>query len=376
MNKTLKVMCFILFALFAGINTIYAQGQSPTGLVVDENGQPMIGVQIKIEGTTVGAITDVNGNFTIKAQKGNILLFSYVGYEQQKITYKGEKVLAIKMLPSTEMLEDVVVIGYGKQKKNSVVSSINAIGPKELSVSSSRNMTNNLAGQVPGLIAVQRSGEPGYDNADFWIRGQSSFKGGTNPLVLVDGVPRQMQDIEADEIESFTLLKDAAATAVYGAEGANGVILITSKRGNSQKPKISFRAEGTILEPTRLPTFMNSVETLNLYNEALNSYFSPIYGYFWRAIAKTNRLSPHSFGIAVDLNPDKGPYWQWSKLRPHPLQKTFPSAIVSLFEDNGFIWGGKWEHFDLMHFEYRPELIIKAKKLRAQANGEKPEDAS
>ena len=80
--------------------------------------------------------------------------------------------------------------------------------------------------------------------------------------------------------------------------------------------------------------------------------------------------------IAVDLNPDKGPYWQWSKLRPHPLQKTFPSAIVSLFEDNGFIWGGKWEHFDLMHFEYRPELIIKAKKLRAQANGEKPEDAS
>ena len=101
--------------------------------------------------------------------------------------------------------------------------------------------------------------------------GQSSFKGGTNPLVLVDGVPRQMQDIEADEIESFTLLKDAAATAVYGAEGANGVILITSKRGNSQKPKISFRAEGTILEPTRLPTFMNSVETLNLYNEALNN---------------------------------------------------------------------------------------------------------
>ena len=102
MNKILKVMCFILFALFAGINTIYAQGQSPTGLVVDENGQPMIGVQIKIEGTTVGAITDVDGNFTIKAQKGNILLFSYVGYEQQKITYKGEKVLAIKMLPSTD----------------------------------------------------------------------------------------------------------------------------------------------------------------------------------------------------------------------------------------------------------------------------------
>ena len=211
MNRILKITCLVLFAIFAGVNMMYAQEQSPTGLVVDENGQPMIGVQIKIEGATVGAITDVDGNFTIKTKKGDVLLFSYVGYEPQKLVYKGEKVLAIKMLPSTEMLEDVVVIGYGKQKKNSVVSSITAIGPKELSVSSSRNMTNNLAGQIPGLIAVQRSGEPGYDNADFWIRGQSSFKGGTNPLVLVDGVPRQMQDIEADEIESFTLLKDAAA---------------------------------------------------------------------------------------------------------------------------------------------------------------------
>ena len=176
MNRILKITCLVLFAIFAGVNMMYAQEQSPTGLVVDENGQPMIGVQIKIEGATVGAITDVDGNFTIKTKKGDVLLFSYVGYEPQKLVYKGEKVLAIKMLPSTEMLEDVVVIGYGKQKKNSVVSSITAIGPKELSVSSSRNMTNNLAGQIPGLIAVQRSGEPGYDNADFWIRGQSSFK--------------------------------------------------------------------------------------------------------------------------------------------------------------------------------------------------------
>ena len=98
---------------------------------------------------------------------------------------------------------------------------------------------------------------------------------------------------------------------------------------------------------------------------ALSDFFSPIYGYYWRLIAKTGRLSPHAFGIAVDLNPDKGPYWQWSTLRPHPLQKTFPAEIVGLFEENGFIWGGKWEHFDLMHFEYRPELVIKARKLES-----------
>lgn len=268
-NKVLRSICFILFLLSFGLNSVFAQVHNTTGLVVDENGQPLIGVQIKLEGTTTGVITDVDGNFSISAKKGDILLFSYVGYESQRITYKGEKILAIKMLPNTELLDEVVVIGYGKQKKNSVVSSITSIGPRELAVSSSRNLTNNLAGQIPGLIAVQRSGEPGYDDAEFWIRGISSFKGGTTPLVLVDGVPRAMSDIETDEIESFTLLKDAAATAVYGAEGANGVILITSKRGNSQKPKISFRAEGTYLSPTRMPKFLNSVESLLLRREAL-----------------------------------------------------------------------------------------------------------
>ena len=289
----------MLLILLCGINTAYAQDQSATGLVTDENGEPMVGVQIRIEGTNTGVITNIDGNFSIKAQKGNIMTFSYIGYEPQKVTYKGEKILAIKMLPNSEMLQDVVVIGYGQQKKSSLVSSINSIGPKELSVSSSRNLTNNLAGQIPGLIAVQRSGEPGYDNADFWIRGVSSFASGaaTSPLILVDGVPRAMQDIETDEIETFTLLKDAAATAVYGAEGANGVILITSKRGSSQKPKISFRAEGTTLSPTRLPKFMNAVETLNLYNEALNNEGAP-------SVRTSEEIAKYGPGADRDLYPD------------------------------------------------------------------------
>ena len=307
MNKILQVTCFILFTLFAGLNT-YAQGQSTTGVVLDENGEPMIGVQIQIEGTSTGTITDFDGNFTLKAKKGDVLVFSFVGYEDQKITYKGEKVLSVKMNPSTEMLEDVVVIGYGRQKKNSVVSSINSIGSKELKVSASRNLTNNLAGQIPGLIAVQRSGEPGYDDAEFWIRGQSSFKGGTTPLVLVDGIPREMSDIEADEIESFTLLKDAAATAVYGAEGANGVILITSKRGSSEKPKISFRAEGTFAEPTRLPKFMNAVETLSAFNEALNNEGSA-------SVRTAEEIALYGAGADRDLYPDTD--WLGTMLRDY-----------------------------------------------------------
>src|SRR5699024_2113373 len=130
-------------------------------------------------------------------------------------------------------------------------------------------LSNAFAGQIPGIISVQRSGEPGYDQAEFWIRGISSFAGGTSPLVLVDGVPRHMNDIEADEIESFTVLKDAAATAVYGAQGANGVVLITTKRGRVQKAKISYRGEVSYLQPTRTPRYANAYDYLSIYNEGL-----------------------------------------------------------------------------------------------------------
>ena len=185
------------------------------------------------------------------------------------------------------------------------------------------------------------------------------------PYPLEPERPDFTPDEEPGRIRCYPLLK-----ALYGADqrSVERGIVRTLFGG-----KIKVRLAAPAAEAFQR---IDTAWRLRPADPELNSYFSPIYGYFWRAIAKTNRLSPHSFGIAVDLNPDKGPYWQWSKLRPHPLQKTFPSAIVSLFEDNGFIWGGKWEHFDLMHFEYRPELIIKAKKLREKANGEKPEDAS
>lgn len=241
-----------------------------SGLITDGNGDPVIGATVTIQGTTTGTSTDLDGKYTLQVAEGNVIEVRYLGYNTEERKIKGEKTLNFRLMESSVGLEDVVVIGYGRQKKESVVSSINTITTKELKVPT-RNLTTNLAGQIAGLIAVQRSGEPGYDNAEFWIRGQSSFKGGTNPLVLVDGVPREMADIEPDEIETFTLLKDAAATAVYGAEGANGVIIITSKRGMVQKPRISFRAEVNNMTPTRLPDFLGSADFLSLYNEALNN---------------------------------------------------------------------------------------------------------
>lgn len=249
--------------------------QKIKGVLTDENGDPIIGATVIVKGTTNGAFSDMEGRYEIDAPIGAVLEYSYLGYntEERKIK-NGQSSINIRMLEASVGLDDVVVIGYGRQKKNSVVSSINSIKAKDIKLPT-RNLTNNLAGQVAGLIAVQRSGEPGYDNSEFWIRGVSSFKGGTSPLVLVDGVPRNMNDIEPDEIESFSLLKDAAATAVYGAEGANGVILITSKRGTTSKPRISFRGEGSVMQPTRLPGFLGSADFLNLYNEALRNEGKP-----------------------------------------------------------------------------------------------------
>ena len=220
-----------------------------TGLLTDADGNPIIGATIAIKGTTHGVTTDVNGRYILNnVNESDIIEFRYIGFNTEEKTYKGEKNINIRMMEASVGLEDVVVIGYGQQKKESVVSSLNTIGPAELNVKQ-RNLRNTLAGQIAGVIAVQRSGEPGNDAAAFYIRGQSSYAGGTSALVLVDGVPRSMDDIDVDEIESFTVLKDAAATAVYGAEGANGVVLITSKRGKTQKTTVNVSAQYSIVCP-------------------------------------------------------------------------------------------------------------------------------
>lgn len=216
---------------------------------------------------------------------------------------------------------------------------------------------------------MQRSGEPGYDSSEFWIRGVSSFKGGTTPLVLVDGIPRDMQDIEADEIESFSLLKDAAATAVYGAEGANGVILITSKRGQSQKPRFSFRAEGTILTPTRLPEFMDAPSMMSLFNEALTNEGSPI-RYAPELIQK------HASGEDPYLYPNVN--WIDELLRDHTFNQRYTLNIRggsskaryfvsgAFFQENGIFKGNSGEEYDnnigLKRYNLRSNIDFDASK--------------
>ena len=264
--------------------TIYQKGDATqqqgnklqvSGIITDTKGESIIGASVKIKGTSNGVISDMDGRYTLSVTGQNaILVVSYIGYTTNEVKIDGRRNINIALHEDNKALDEVVVIGYGQQKKESVVVSMSSVKPSEISAPT-RNLTNNLAGQVSGLIAVQRSGEPGYDDAEFWIRGISSFAGGTSPLVLVDGVPRKITDIEPDEIETFSVLKDAAATAIYGAEGANGVVIVTTKRGKDEKPRISFKTEHSISSPQRLPKFVGSAEHLSLFNEALHNDGEP-----------------------------------------------------------------------------------------------------
>lgn len=238
-----------------------------SGEVKDELSNPIPGVTVAVVNGTIKTSTNNQGKYSIEVDPTDTLEFSYIGYKKQYIAVRNKVDINITLEPNQGSLDEVLVVGYGKQKSSQLVSAISTVKGEQLQLPG-RSLQNGLAGQVAGLFAVQRSGEPGYDNAEIWIRGISSFAGGTGALVLVDGVPRKISDISPEEVETFTILKDASATAIYGAEGANGVILVTSKRGKNQKTNIELRADYNLNQPTRVMSFLGSADFLRLYNEA------------------------------------------------------------------------------------------------------------
>ncbi|MCS3554195.1 MULTISPECIES: TonB-dependent receptor [unclassified Sphingobacterium] len=284
------------------------------GSITDSLGNPIVGASVQVKNQPkIGTATDQNGKYLIEVPSGATLIFKSIGFVTKEITNVTSNRLDVVMIEDRLGLEEAVVVGFGKQKKESVVSSISSVKGESLRFPT-RSLSNSLAGQVSGLIAIQRKGEPGYDNSEFWIRGVSTFAGGRSPLVLVDGVPRAMNDIEPDEIETFTVLKDAAATAVYGAEGANGVVIITSKRGTVQKPVISFRTEHSIASPTRLPEFVSSSQYLRMYNEALkNDGEAPVFS--------DELIANYDNNIDPDLYPNVN--WLDVMLRDHTASQRY-----------------------------------------------------
>ena len=240
------------------------------GTVIDELGEPMIGAGVLVKNTVIGVVTDLDGHYTLTidaAGGGGILVFSSLGYDDQEIPVNGRTRIDVQMQLQTTSLDEVVVVGYGTQKRESVVGSIATIDAANLKVPSAQ-LSTGLAGQLAGVVAVQSSGMPGQSQANFYIRGVSSFQGTVTPLVLVDGVERDIDLVDTDDIASFSILKDASASAVYGVRGANGVILITTKKGDVGRPKVNLRSETGITQPLIMPRFVNSEQFATMYNWA------------------------------------------------------------------------------------------------------------
>ena len=249
-----------------------------TGQIVDENGESLIGAIIQEIGTNNAAVSDLNGFYSIYNLKDatSRIKITYIGFKAVEVTVGNQQEINITLISDAQGLEEVVVVGYGSQKRESIVGAITTVRPSALQVNQTRTLSNALAGQVAGIIAIQRSGEPGYDSSDFWIRGINTFGAGTSPLVLVDGIERDLNSLSPEEIESFSILKDASATAIYGVRGANGVILVQTKRGQLGKPRIVVKADYGVSNPTQLPDFVDGAKYMEVSNAArILSGFEP-----------------------------------------------------------------------------------------------------
>lgn len=276
------------------------------GIVTDEQGEPLAGASIRIRGTVRGATTDMDGTFTITALLGSILDISFIGYTTTSIEVtdaSADERLLISLDEESITFDDVVVVGYGTQKKATFSGSVATLGGGEVLKSPALNVTNSLAGTLPGLVVVGQSGEPGNDASQLYIRGQSSLNN-NNPLIVVDGVPnRSLERIDPNTIESINVLKDASA-AIYGSQAANGVILVTTKRGKNEKMKIEATYQAGWSQPTRIPELTNAAEYATLVNE-VNYYNNPAGG-------KNQTYSPEVIQLYADgSDPWRYPDTDW-----------------------------------------------------------------
>ena len=271
------------FHASASPKAISPQSQTGTytikGVVLDFNNEPIAGAGVYVPGTSVGTTTDLNGDFSLKVPAGTKTVEVYIiGYQKKVIPFSPDKLNAFRVITLVEdtgmTIEDATVVAFAKQKKESVLGSVTTVRPAELKTPTS-NLTTGFAGKLAGVVAYQRSGEPGQDNAEFFIRGVTTFgTGKANPLILIDNVELTSSDLarlNPDDIASFSILKDATATALYGARGANGVILVTTKEGAEGKMKLSFRAENSISAPVREVDIADPITFMYLHNEAVRT---------------------------------------------------------------------------------------------------------
>ena len=261
---------FVIYFLFC--TTIQAQ-KTITGNITSEDGKPLSGVTVSIKGTKTVAISTEAGNFSIKVPNDkSVLIFSHTSHIEKQLTVGSLTLINVQLQLAQKQLDDVVIVGYGKQKKITSVGAQSSIGSKELVQSPVANISSSLVGRLPGLFATQASGEPGNDQSRILIRGIGTFSGNQGPLVLVDGIQvDNYNNIDANEIESVTILKDATSTAVYGIRGANGVLIIITKRGKTGAPVLSYSFNNAFNSFTGIRDQMQSYDYANSFNQALKN---------------------------------------------------------------------------------------------------------
>lgn len=270
---SMAVLLLLLFRLPASAAAGHpAADKEVRGLITDSTGTPMIGVTIAVKNKPgVGTASDNNGRYILKVPENATLIFSMIGFISQEIPVNGREVINIKLRASYSQLGETVIVAFGKQKKADVVGAVTTINPAELKVPAS-NLTTALAGRIAGVIGYQRSGEPGQDNADFFIRGVTTFGYKKDPLILIDGIELTVTDLarlQPDDIASFSIMKDATATSLYGSRAANGVILVTTKEGKEGKAAITFRLENSFSAPTRNVALADPITYMRMNNEAV-----------------------------------------------------------------------------------------------------------
>lgn len=304
----MKRYIFLLLLIAGSLTTAYAQETiQVTGTVIDETNMPLVGVSVSIKDKVSGGVmTDQKGQYELKTEPYSTLIFSYVGYIVQEIKIGNKSLLNVTLIRGdSNALTQVIVTAAGPQKKVSVVGAITAVNIDEIRIPTA-NITNGLAGNVPGIIAMQGSGEPGNNQSEFWIRGISTFGANQSALVLVDGFERPFNEINIEDIQSFSVLKDASATAIYGSRGANGVVLITTKKGRAGKVNIDGKIEYGYLTRTRTPKFVDGYTYAQLVNEAkITRNQEPLY--------TANELELIKEGLDPDLYPNVN--WQDKMLK-------------------------------------------------------------
>ncbi len=267
MNNLFRMLILSLFVLCTTV--VFAQQKPIKGTVVDATGEPLIGVNVSVKGTAIGIITDIDGKYTLEVPTNATLVFSYIGYRTQELSVGNQTTINITMQEDTQNIDEVVVVGYGVQKKETVTGSVSTLKGDDLVKSPVANLSNAIAGKMSGVVTYQRSGEPGYDGATIRIRGSNTL-GNNDPLVVIDGVAARaggLERLDPNEIETMSVLKDASA-AIYGARAANGVILITTKKGRQgKKPEFTYSFNQGWSKPTNLPEMCDAVQYSELVNE-------------------------------------------------------------------------------------------------------------